>query len=524
MLWTLLACTGTSPLPPDDVPLVIGDGEAPAYTGLVINEVMADNESTLQLADGALPDWLELYNGGDETLDLERVTMWDDARVSWTGRGTLAPGETLLLYADDLDGEDHLPFTLDKEGDEVRLAVDDVIVDRVVTGLVPADVALARVPNGGAWYPTVLPSPGENNAWAGTGTTDARDSLFRTDHVTRLSLTLDDEDIAALSGSWGSGEQVEVSMTYEGIFFERVGMKLKGSGSYQDLDGKPGIKIDINDHEVGRTMRGLQKLTFNNANHDATWTHEYISYLLFREAGQPAPRVGWTRIEINGEDYGLFVNVETYDDRFLERWYANPDGELYEGGDFRSGYTAWMNYESGPEPQDTTWIDEISALVAQSPSDDNYRQVAEKIDIDQFTRHIAVETVTADWDGYLAPNNWRFYRDPTTGRVQWLPTGLDFTWYSELYSVPYGSSAVTTWCYASPACLEQFEANTIEVAELAQDLELVALFNDLTDWLNPEIVGDPRTGHTFDSIRSERATTRALLEDWPQRVIDELSE
>lgn len=55
-------------------------GQAPVSSGLVINELMADNETTIEDPDEsrAYPDWIELYNGSDETVELNGLFLTDD--------------------------------------------------------------------------------------------------------------------------------------------------------------------------------------------------------------------------------------------------------------------------------------------------------------------------------------------------------------------------------------------------------------------------------------------------------------
>jgi len=53
-------------------------------TGLVINELMADNETTIEDPDesGEYPDWIELYNGSGETVILSGLFLTDDLNES----------------------------------------------------------------------------------------------------------------------------------------------------------------------------------------------------------------------------------------------------------------------------------------------------------------------------------------------------------------------------------------------------------------------------------------------------------
>jgi len=66
--------------------------------GLVINELMADNETTIEDPDepGEFPDWIELYNGSDQTVILSGLFLTDDLNdpAKWEIRPPLI-GRTL---------------------------------------------------------------------------------------------------------------------------------------------------------------------------------------------------------------------------------------------------------------------------------------------------------------------------------------------------------------------------------------------------------------------------------------------
>lgn len=68
---TLPACQDPAPMEvvAEDAPLGLSPGPAlvetlppAAVPRVVVNEIMADNESTLQEADGSFSDWFEIYN------------------------------------------------------------------------------------------------------------------------------------------------------------------------------------------------------------------------------------------------------------------------------------------------------------------------------------------------------------------------------------------------------------------------------------------------------------------------------
>ncbi len=140
------------------------------WPALLVNELMASNQSTVQDPTGAWPDWIELYNPTAEAVDLEGWTVTDDLDEpdahALTGL-SIAPGEHLLLWADgDPElGADHLSFALESSGESFGLfAPDRTPADGLSFGQQATDVALARSPDGGeTWTLTTEPTPGASN-------------------------------------------------------------------------------------------------------------------------------------------------------------------------------------------------------------------------------------------------------------------------------------------------------------------------------------------------------------------------
>jgi hypothetical protein len=102
----------------------IGIWDPAAYEGLVLNELMADNASTLQDEYNEYDDWIEIANGGDAPLALGDLTLTDD--LAFPGAYslpdlTLQPGEYLIIWADNqpLQGANHAPFRLDAQGESL---------------------------------------------------------------------------------------------------------------------------------------------------------------------------------------------------------------------------------------------------------------------------------------------------------------------------------------------------------------------------------------------------------------------
>ncbi|MBT7859043.1 MAG: T9SS type A sorting domain-containing protein [Gemmatimonadetes bacterium] len=146
---------------------------------IAINEIMAVNDSTYADEHGDYDDWIELYNRGDEAVDVGGLYLTDnlDQPTKWQlplgspDSTTIESGGFLVLWADgDTDqGILHLDLKLSGSGEQIGLlqisGLDTMIVDSLSFGEQTAAVSFGRFPDGdGDFSLLTLPSPGEANA------------------------------------------------------------------------------------------------------------------------------------------------------------------------------------------------------------------------------------------------------------------------------------------------------------------------------------------------------------------------
>ncbi|MCP4548162.1 MAG: T9SS type A sorting domain-containing protein [bacterium] len=140
---------------------------------IYINEFMADNETTIVDEQGVFEDWVEIYNGGEEPIDLAGYTLTDDLAVPdmWTfvsDPACVVPaGGFLLIWTDD-DDEDgvlHTNFKLSRSGESIGLySPEGDVVDYLTFTAQSPDTSLGRLPNGGPdWMEMPEPTPGAGN-------------------------------------------------------------------------------------------------------------------------------------------------------------------------------------------------------------------------------------------------------------------------------------------------------------------------------------------------------------------------
>jgi len=170
--------------PQGDYRYIVGWQRPPLY----INELMALNTHTLEDEDGDHDDWLELYNGGPDDIDLGGMYLsdnidqpdpeqLDESHIYQLPPGTIVPaGGYLLLWADGDGTGDHLNFKLSGAGEYVGLFDSQAgyyaPIDAVYFDPQTPDVSWGRFPDGSTglttgggdeWHAMDTPTPGGPN-------------------------------------------------------------------------------------------------------------------------------------------------------------------------------------------------------------------------------------------------------------------------------------------------------------------------------------------------------------------------
>lgn len=137
--------------------------------GLVINELLAKNNTATTDEFGDHDDWIEISNAGGEDINLLGMGLTDhfEGFADYIFPDTtLAPGEYIVVWADEEpeEGNLHAPFKLDADGEDIYLTDDGVIIDTVTFPATEADISWGRIPDGtGPWRMLANTTPGAPN-------------------------------------------------------------------------------------------------------------------------------------------------------------------------------------------------------------------------------------------------------------------------------------------------------------------------------------------------------------------------
>jgi hypothetical protein len=144
---------------------------------LFINEFMASNDSAVAGPQGDYPDWIEIYNAGDNAVDLSGYFMSDKLNKpsamykipdTYPDSVTVPAHGYLVFYAnkDENYSVRNLNFSLKGSGEAIGLwSPDSVFLDSLTYSQQKADTSYGRFPDGSShWFFMPKFTPGKANA------------------------------------------------------------------------------------------------------------------------------------------------------------------------------------------------------------------------------------------------------------------------------------------------------------------------------------------------------------------------
>ncbi len=208
--------------------------------GIVINEFSARESEYLDELEEA-EDWIEVYNNGNETIDLAGLFITDNLSDKQKyqirksdGNTTIAPGEYRILYADQdlFDGPLHVNFKLSADGEAIGLyqkAGNDLqTLDQVSYEAQFARGTYSRIPNiTGPFVLTGIATPEAANVY---------EAIVGTE-----------ESIRSATKLFPNPATGQISVTSEGIIDELIIIDMTGQVVFHSYPSEKEYSLDISD-------------------------------------------------------------------------------------------------------------------------------------------------------------------------------------------------------------------------------------------------------------------------------------
>jgi spore coat protein H len=270
--------------------------------------------------------------------------------------------------------------------------------------------------------------------------------VFPQNEVTSIYITIDADSLQWMIANLENEHEFPATFVFESQSITdtvtNIGFRLRGNTSL--TAAKKSFKISFNTFVTGGDWQGLEKMNLLATVNDPSLMRSKLSHDLYRKYGIAVARTSYTRLYINNEYRGLYLNVEQIDEQMASTYFDNQgDGNLY-----KCTYPADLNYISN-NPDDykfalwgtrhyelktNEYVDDYSDLstfisvLNNTPAANLSCALPQEFHVSEYLKIAAIDILLGHWDNHIfLKNNFYLYHDQLTDRFHFIPFDFDNT-------------------------------------------------------------------------------------------------
>ena len=289
--------------------------------------------------------------------------------------------------------------------------------------------------------------------------------LYDDSTVPRIDISIDPEILEWLYQDENLENDTEFSARF--VFnngeiidtIEPIGFRLRGNTSrYSE---KKSFKVSFNSFTQGGKYYGVEKLNLNGEHNDPSVMRSKLGWDLLRKWGIAAPRSNHVEVYINGDYYGLYINVEHIDEEFVKSRYAKNDGNLFkclwpadldylgsnpDAYKLMQGDRRVYQLKTNKEADDYSDLANFINVLNNTSNFDLVCQLDEVFNVYDYLKVVAMDILTGNWDGPIYnKNNFYLYHNTSSGKFEYIPYDLDNTFGIDWFGIDWGTRNIYNW-------------------------------------------------------------------------------
>lgn len=212
----------------------------------------------------------------------------------------------------------------------------------------------------------------------------------------------------------GTDVEVPAKLTVDGKVYPDVGVHFRGSSSFGMVGegSKRSLNLSMDFVHEEQRLLGYRTINLLNAHRDPSFLRSMLYYHIARHY-LPAPQANHARVVINGESWGVYVNVQQFNKDFTREWFGgtkvarwkvpgSPRGDAglsYLGEDV-AAYRKKYDLKTKDDPKVWAALIRLCKVITETPSDKLEVVLRPLLDLDETISFLAIENVLINSDGY----------------------------------------------------------------------------------------------------------------------------
>ncbi|MBM3725864.1 MAG: spore coat protein CotH [Acidobacteria bacterium] len=229
--------------------------------------------------------------------------------------------------------------------------------------------------------------------------------------------------------------EVPATLTVDGRKIEGIGVHFRGNSSFMMVEEgrKRSLNLSIDWTDKDARLAGYRTLNLLNANQDPTFLRAGL-FLDISRTYIAAPLANHVRVVINGELWGIYINVEQFNTDFTKRAFKETSGRRWKVpgspmarggleflGDDPAEYKRHFEIKSRDDKASWEALIRLCRTLNQTPAADLPAALEPMLDVDGALKFLALEKVFINADGYWSrASDYNLYQD-SKGRFHVIP-------------------------------------------------------------------------------------------------------
>jgi hypothetical protein len=229
-----------------------------------------------------------------------------------------------------------------------------------------------------------------------------------------------------LSDFYHTDVEIPAKITVDGKTLLDVGIHFRGASSFftAGLGRKHSLSLSTDFIHKDQRLYSYRALDLLNSHEDPTFLRSVL-YLQAAREYIPAPKANFVRLVINGENWGIYVNAQQFNQDFVKdsfgttkgaRWKVpgtpRGRGTLEYLGEHPSSYREIYDLKSKEDKKAWRALIDLCRVLNETPAEDLEKELSPVLDIDGVLRFLALENALINCEGYwLRSSDYNIYRD-----------------------------------------------------------------------------------------------------------------
>jgi hypothetical protein len=337
-----------------------------------------------------------------------------------------------------------------------------------------------------------------------------------------------------LAAFYNTDVSVPARVTIDGTIYDDVGLAFRGASSFRMVPAgsKRSLKLNLDFVHGKQELGGYRTLNLLNANNDPT----FVRTVLYSEIARhyiPAPKTNFTRVVINGENWGVYIGAQQFNKEFLNDFYGSTAGARWKVpgspngrggmeylGDDIAAYT--QLYEIKTRDDLARWADLINLfrVLNETPADQLEAALEPILDVDGALRFLALDVALVNSDGYWSRASDYNIFQAEDGRFHVLPHDMNEALgisgnveLDPLVGLNDAAKPLRSKLLAVPALRERYLGYVRDIAERWLDWNtLEPMVTRYQNLIEEEVRRDTRKLYETDAFRADVENLRLFVE------------